>query len=201
MSSQDDVVPGDRVPTGNEPGADSTPAADGEGVVDVGDRTAGGSPAANQAKTEPMPPTAAHDDPDEAEPATADVPDLGSMNVGAADPQAPSHPAAAPAGDRAGGGLPVEAPAAGPEQRDAVATAPQDTSGSAYRAPGSDGVPGAGETVETDVETSAARTDVAGSPHTESGAGDAAGVPVVSEERSPGTSQESSAVQGARTPE
>ena len=201
MSSQDDVVPGDRVPTGSEPGADSTPAADGEGVVDVGDRTDGGSPAANQSKTEPMPPTAAHDDPDGAEPASVEVPDLGSMNVGAADPQAPSHPAAGPAGDRADAGLPVDAAAAGPEQREPVAAGPQDTTGAAYRAPGSDGQPGAGETVGTDVDTSAARTNVEGSPDTESGAGDAAGVPVVSEERSPGTSQESSAVQGARTPE
>ena len=79
-------------PRGSEPGAGSTPAADGADVADSGDRTGAGAPAANQSKTEPMP-TGAGDEgaPTKAEPV---LPDLDDMNVGAADPQAPNHPAA-----------------------------------------------------------------------------------------------------------
>ena len=149
--------------------------------------TDGGSRAANQGKTEPMPPTGAHDDPDAApRPRTVERPDLDSMNVGAVDPQAPSHPSAGrsapgatdPGGDRT----------------------PQGSTGMAFRAPGSDGAQPAGEQIDTDVALSAARTDVAGVAGTATGPGDAAGVPVVSEQSSPGTSQESGQAQGSRTP-
>jgi hypothetical protein len=54
-----------------------------------------GSAAANQSKTESMPPTQGHADPDAApEPTTVERPDHDSMNVGATDPQSPSHAAA-----------------------------------------------------------------------------------------------------------
>ena len=87
----------------------------------------GSSRAANQGKTEPMPPSGAHDDPDAAPaPTTVDRPDLDSMNVGAADPQAPSHPAAA-------GFTETEVTTAGPEGP------AQGSTGMAFRAPGSDG--------------------------------------------------------------
>jgi hypothetical protein len=142
--------------------------------------------AANQGKTEPMPPTAGHSDPDSAPaPATVEEPDLDSMSVGARDPQAPSHPAAA--GVRAAS--PTEA-----------APRPQVASGTAFRAPGSVGVEGADEQIDTAMETSAARTNVAGTPGTAAGTGDAQSVPVGSEEASPGTSEQSSVAQGSRTP-
>ncbi|MCA1711142.1 MAG: hypothetical protein LC789_05690, partial [Actinobacteria bacterium] len=166
----------------------------------------------NQSKTEPMPPTQGHEDPDAApEPATVETPDLGSMNVGARDPQAPSHPAAGPAGDPAASGLPSlgTTPAAtepsaenlGTPTGDGLAKRGRETSGNAFRQTGSNGVEGDEEQVETDVDVSAARTNPVGAPGTDRGAGNAQGVPVVSEEVSPGTSQESSVAQGARTPE
>jgi hypothetical protein len=164
--------------------------------------------AANQGKTEPMPPTSGHADPDAApEPSTVEEPDLDSMTVGARDPQAPSHAAAGPAGDRANAGIPAEqtptadAPSAavlaGPT---GAAPRPQATTGTAFRAPGSTGVEGAEEQIETAVDTSAARTNVVGTPGTAAGPGDAKSVPVVSEDASAGTSEESAVAQGARTP-
>jgi hypothetical protein len=150
----------------------------------------GSSRAANQEKTEPMPPTGAHDDPDAApRPTTVERPDLDSMNVGAADPQAPSHGAAAGAGFTE------------PEQPTPGVDGPaQGSTGMAFRAPGSDGEGPAGEQIDTDVDRSAARTNVVGAAGTATGPGDAAGVPVVSEQPSPGTSQESGEAQGSRTP-
>lgn len=65
-----------------------------------------GSEAANQSKTEAMPPTQGHADPAAApEPTSVETADLESMNVGAADPQAPSHPAAGEPGDPAQSGV------------------------------------------------------------------------------------------------
>ena len=64
------------------------------------DREMPGSHAANQTKTESMPPTQGHADPDAAPaPSSVETPDLEAMNVGAADPQAPSHPSAGEPGD------------------------------------------------------------------------------------------------------
>ncbi len=65
----------------------------GEGTVSLEDRTepgGQGSPDTNQSKSEPMPPTPGHADPDSSsgphtEPPS--VPDLGSMNAGAANSQ------------------------------------------------------------------------------------------------------------------
>ena len=85
-------VPGHDVPTGEQPGAGSTPGDEGDGIVGLADRTGGGAPAANQTKVEPLPPTPEHTSPDVAPgPVSGLNPD--EMRIGAADPQAPSHPA------------------------------------------------------------------------------------------------------------
>lgn len=72
----------------------NTPADEtGDGPVTIEDRVepgGEGSPGANQAKTEPMPPSGTHSE-------QLVPPELGDMNVGAGDPQAPSHPALATA--------------------------------------------------------------------------------------------------------
>lgn len=72
----------------------NTPADEtGDGPVTIEDRVepgGEGSPGANQAKTEPMPPSGTHSE-------QLVPPELGDMNVGADDPQAPSHPALATA--------------------------------------------------------------------------------------------------------
>lgn len=51
-------------PAPGEPGWDSTPAADGDDVVELEDRVDGGAPAANQSKVEPVRPGASEDVPD-----------------------------------------------------------------------------------------------------------------------------------------
>lgn len=132
-----------------------------------------GSDAANQTKTEPMPPT--------------QVPDLEGMNVGSADPQAASHPAV-------GGRAPV------PAVTSAVETTAQDSGGAGYRAPGSLGTTGPDEQIETDVARSARNANVAGASGAVSSPGDAAGVPVVSGEAAPGSSEGSAVAEGTRTP-
>ena len=178
---------------------------------DSTDVTPGGTErdrAANQGKTEPMPPTSGHSDPDAApEPATVEEPDLESMSVGARDPQAPSHPAAGPAGDPAHSGIATGETPVGDTASAAVlagptgaAPRPQATTGTAFRVPGSNGVEGAEEQLETAADVSAARTNVVGTPGTAAGPGDASSVPVVSEEASPGTSEDSAVAQGSRTP-
>jgi len=149
-----------------------------------------GSQAANQHKTEPMPPTQGHADPEAAaEPTRVETPDLESMNVGADDPQAPSRDGAA--GATAQPGL-SDVPA---EQRAAP------TEGVAFRAPGSMGGTGRDEQIETDVARSAQNATPAGTPGTASGPGDAADVPVVSAYPAEGTSEESPIAQGIRTPQ
>ena len=146
-----------------------------------------GSDAANQPKTEPMPPTEGHADPDAApEPSTVEVPDLDGMNVGSADPQAPSAPGS--------GGSTSRPPSAG------HVVAGQAAAGTAQRQPGSLGSTGPDEQVETDVHRSAQNASVAGTPGTARGPGDAAGVPVVSGEAAPGSSESSAVAQGTRTP-
>ena len=209
MTRPDDVR-ADQPPRGDEAGAGSTPADEGEGVVGLGSRTGGGSPAANQSKTEPMPPTSGHGDPDAApEPTLVEPADLGSMSVGAADPQSPSHALAAAPGDRHTAGLPELQTSArgdwignstgedlGPPT---AAEAAFPSSGQAFRAAGSNGVEGEQEQLSTDVEVSASRmTPAVG---VESGPGDAAGVPVASEDAAAGTSEESAVAKGLRAPE
>ncbi len=155
-----------------------------------------GSDAANQAKTESMPPSQGHADPDAApEPVSVEVPSLDSMSVGAADPQAPNHPAAGDAGDRAGSGVPALATGDVPPSE----LQPEAT---AHRVPGSVGATGPDEQIETDVEQSAHNTDAnaSGTSGAAAGPGDAAGVPATSSHAAPGTSQETSVAQGARTP-
>lgn len=152
-----------------------------------------GSHAANQSKTESMPPTQGHADPEVApEPATVEVPPLDSMSVGAGDPQAPSHPAAGDQADRTHSGVPA---------LETLDNASRPAPGTAQRAPGSLGATGADEQIETDVERSADSTNVVGTPGTPSGPGESQGVPVVSDEAAPGSSEDSAVAQGARTPE
>jgi hypothetical protein len=148
-----------------------------------------GSQAANQHKTEPMPPTQGHGDPDAApEPSRVSEPELETMNVAADDPQAPSADGAAGA-------------TAQPSLSDVPAEQIPVRVGEGFRQPGSLGSTGPDEQIETDVERSAANTTPAGTPGTDSGPGDAAGVPVVSAYPAAGTSEESPAVQGVRTPQ
>lgn len=163
--------------------ATSTP--DGGGPVRLGERTSGGSPAANQSKTEPYPPSSGHAAPagsSGAAPggeAPTGVPQE-QLGVGAADPQAPSHPgvAARPFTDVASGAGPV-------------------STGQAQRATGSQGVPE--EPIETDRAASGtAMTTPA--PTFSDAPGDAKTVPVVSHESLEGSSETAPTVQGARTP-
>lgn len=178
-----------------------------------------GSHAANQSKTEPMPPTGGHGDPDAApEPATVEAPDLDTMSVSVNDAQAPSHAAAGGHGDRGRSGVPaLDTPVlAGDDPANQRPTAHagdttgradgklepvQDSDGAAQRQPGSLGSTGADEQIETDMERSAQNTNVTGTPGTAAGSGDPASVPVPGEDAAPGTSQESAVAQGSRTPE
>lgn len=202
----------------------NTPADEtGDGPVTLSDRVepgGEGSPGSNQGRTEPMSPSGTH-----AEPMAP--PDLEGMNVGADDPQAPRHPAAAGSATSATGGYADEpagaaptnlsGPGATPDQvRPVVDTttstgrAPgpeqpvQGSSGTSHRAPGLQGVPGTGESVETDVSAGAARmgpqaldSRSAGSP----GQGDDQGVPSSGSEPAAGTSEEHRVVAGVRLPE
>lgn len=141
-----------------------------------------GSRAANQAKSEPMPSTSGHRDPN----AALEPPLLEDMNVGAGDPQAPRHPAAA------GSGLPLDVE---PEPRGATPADPA----TASHVPGVMGDTGPDESVETDVEASAAALGPSGSTRPAE-PGDAQGVPVPSPDAAPGTSEQHGVVRGARTP-
>ena len=194
---------------------------EGEGPVTLEDRTepgGQGSPDTNQGKTEPLAPT-----PDHPEPLAA--PDLDSMNVGGADPQAPSHPDAgrlSPLGSY-GGGDPGQAPTGlgGPgtvpsEDRPDVDTTTstgrahgpvhpvQTTSGEAHRAPGLQGRAPEGESVETDVEAGATRMGAAppdAVPGLSSGHGDTGPAPATGDDASLGTSETQPKVEGVRLPE
>ena len=175
----------------------STP--DGDGPVRLSDRTAGGSPAANQGKTEPYPPTAGHQAPAGSsgprpggEAATGLPPAELAVDVG--DPQAPSHPAAST--------RPFTHVASGPGPS---------ARGVAQRARGQQGV--AEEPIETDHAASAGAiraaapaalfSDAPDSAQTSASSrtpGDASSVPVASHDAAEGTSESMSTVQGARTP-
>ena len=72
--------------------------------------------------------------------------------------------------------------------------------GVGHRQPGSLGSTGPDEQIETDVDRSAHNASPAGTPGTDSGPGDPAGVPVVSAYPAEGTSEESAVAQGTRTP-
>ena len=187
----------------------------GRGPVSLDERTGSGgqaSPDTNQGRAEPMPATPGHPDPN----APLDPPALDDMNVGAADPQRASHPAAR---DRdtplAGGTLyrgPVNPGAAPQDERPAVD--PDSTTklpegperpvaaspGRAQRQPGQLG--SSPEEQETDVAAGAART-VPGHPPASSAPpvpepGDSQGVAVPHVDPAPGTSEEQSIVHGVR---
>jgi len=180
----------------------------GDGPVGLGDRTrpdAQGSPATNQGRTEPIPPTGKQADPD---------PDKDATSVGSAASQLPSPP-----------GLPVDpVPAPGPPDgpRNAGAAPPDqrpvvdppssagphahvsDTPGSARRPPLSQGE--SPEEQESDVTAGAAQMTVsessalAGPDGSAAGSGgDAQGVPSLGEISSGGTSEQMAPVQGVRT--
>jgi hypothetical protein len=219
---QDGGVAQDRLPRDDEPGGTSTPRdTEGEGSVGLEDRTGSedqGAPAANQAKAEPIPPTPGHRDP--AAPLTP--PPLEDMNVGADDPQTPSHPAAAAAApttgaetaapdgpanaprDVTGPGVPPGAtrPTVDGTTRTGADLGPDvpasGTAGRPHRAPGLQGEPSAAEEVDTDLEDSAA--GMVRDTGRGSGSGDVHGVPVPSEVPSAGTSEQHGAVEGARIP-
>jgi hypothetical protein len=214
----DGGVPRDELPSDDQPGGESTPFdTEGAGSVTLEDRTRTddkGAPATNQAKAEPIAPTSGHRDPN----APLTPPLLEDMNVGAADPQSPSHPAAAsaapstgevPRPSLGGAGSPPAAQrpvvdagtstgrATGPEQPLAA------SGGTSSRAPGTQGSPGPDEAVETDTDAGAREMSPAGpsSVPADGSAGDAAGVPVPSIHAGEGTSEEHATARGARTPD
>lgn len=180
----------------DQPGAASQPEdLAGDGPVTIEDRTepgGQGSPDTNQARTEPMSPTPEHPEPRAA-------PDLDSMNVGGADPQAPRHPAAQGSGTSATGSY------AGSTGREPGPQAPeQQASGTSHRAPGLQGATPEGESVETDVEAGAARTGpqpLDSTPGRSPGQGNDQGVASSGTSPSPGTSEEHRIVSGVRLPE
>ncbi|MFP5218677.1 MAG: hypothetical protein ACLGIG_02915 [Actinomycetes bacterium] len=194
----------------------SADAPDGGEPVDLGDRTApgdsgtgySGSPVGNQGKSEPMPSTPGHRDPN----APLTPPTLDEMNVGADDPQRPSFGSTPPASGAVSAPGDLSGPGAAPyETRPSVdGTSPtgtdrgpevplSSTPGESHRAPGLQGTPSPAERVETDVEESAgAMARDTGRP---AGSGDPQGVPAVGTTPSDGTSEEHGVVQGARIPQ
>lgn len=217
----------EQTPTGPGDGGgdDRVPLeTDGDGPVDLGDRTSPGqsgagytgSPAGNQGKAEPMPPTPGHADPN----APLEAPSLGEMNVGAADPQTPRHPAAAhsqltvpapvrtPPTDLGG-------PGTVPSQDRPVVSAGSSTGrgsgpevpvssggGSSGRAPGVLGHTGPDEAVETDMVAGALQMgpSTGSSPAPDDDPGQSQGVAVPAKDAAIGTSEEHAAVRGVRTP-
>ena len=205
-------------------GAASQPEdVSGDGPVTLSDRTepgGQGSPDTNQGRTEPLAPTTEHPEP-------LGAPDLSSMNVGAADPQIPSHPAAL--GDRTGptGGYAHEAAGVQPTRMSGPGTSPdatrpdvdtttstgrapgpeqplQTTTGTSHRAPGLKGDTPDGEAVGTDVEAGAARMGPGAIDSRDGlspGQGDDQSVPSSGTATAPGTSQEQRIVSGIRLPE
>lgn len=219
--TSDQTVPADRMPRDDEPGGADTPlATEGEGTVGLEARTAPdqkGSPATNQGTAEPMPSTPGHRDPN----APLEPPSLDEMTVGVADPQRPSLPTAAAAPTTGAEPGPGSGPQSAPRDLSGPGAAPfqerpaglgrnatgvdlgpdlpsSGTAGQAHRAPGLQGTTSPAEEVETDVDSSAAA--MVRDTGRDAGAGNVHGVPVPSEEPSPGTSQEHGVVQGARIP-
>jgi hypothetical protein len=209
------------LPRDDEPGGESTPLdTEGAGPVGLEDRTRTdekGSPATNQGKAEPIPPTPGHGDP--AAPA-AEPPTLAQMNVGAADPQAPSHPAVStPPGPLTGapptalggpGAAPAESrPLTDPTTATGLDLGPekpyQHTDGTSHRAPGMVGATGSGEAVDSDVHAGAARMQglhpADSSTPDMSVPADTGGVPSSGGTPAPGTSEELTAVRGTKLPD
>ena len=174
----------------DQPGGASQP--EGDGPVELSDRTepgGRGSPDTNQARTEPMSPT-----PDHPEPAAA--PTLAEMNVGSADPQSPSHPAAA---------SPAAGPAGSPPQELSGRDSSDDPeSGTAQRAPGSLGDSPDGEAFGVDLAAGASRMSPTGGPGDRpgrsAGQGDPSPSPAAGDAPLEGSSEEQQVVTGARLP-
>ena len=199
--------------SGTEPGSVSSQLdVEGRGPVTLDDRTkpgGQGSPDTNQGKAEPTPGQAGPLAP----------PELGDMNVGAADPQTPSHAAARGRDVSLAGGTlyagPVNAGVSPLDDRPALDQAtstgrasgperPEQASvGTAQRQPGSLGV--SPEEQETDVEAGAARM-VPGAPPASSAPptaqpGDPKSVAVPHDLPMEGTSETQSIVHGIRAAE
>lgn len=207
-----------------EPGAASQPEdVEGDGPVTLEDRTepgGQGSPDTNQAKTEPMSPTTEHPEP-------MGAPDLGSMSVGAADPQSPRHSDALRSGTSATGGYAHESAGQEPTRLSGNGSTPdaqrpvidlttstgrspgpeqpvQLTTGTSHRAPGLQGETPDGEAVDTDVAAGAARMGPQALDSTAGrspGQGDDHSVPSSGTSPAPGTSEEHRIVAGVRLPE
>lgn len=204
--------------------ASNTPEDEnGDGPVTLSDRTepgGQGSPGSNQARPEPvMDPGLERD--------ALTPPDLGSMNVGGADPQAPRHPDALRSGTSATGSYAHADPGQEPTRlsgdgstpdssRPAVDTTTstgradgpeqplQGSTGTAHRAPGQQGQTPVGESVESDTGAGAARmgpqaldSTAGASP----GQGDDATVPSSGTSATSGTSEEHRIVSGIKLPE
>jgi hypothetical protein len=148
-------------------------------------------PGTSQGRTEPIPPSGDKDEADEGHPAEAPAFDDRPTSIGSGNPQAPSLAVLPSADDGTGAATPARPPSHGSE-------------GYGSRTPGDMGVAPAGEPIETDVQTSAARTQPGHPPGS-----------VVADEPTPGelhamespgpatmtgTSEESGVVRGARTP-
>ena len=222
FSRKHDDPPHQDAPHQDAPDSDAEPGSvssqldvEGRGPVTLEERTKPGgqaSPDTNQGKAEPMPPTAGDADPD----APLAPPPLEDMNVGAADPQTPSHAAARDRDTSLAGGTvyagPVNAGTDLVEQRPAVDPGastghpdgperPQQVSaGTAQRQPGSLGV--SPEEQDTDLEAGAARM-VPGAPPASSAPptaqpGSAQEVAVPHDLPMEGTSQTQSIVHGVR---
>ena len=209
----------------HEDGQDSQPEdVDGDGPLSLEDRTSPGGATtgvdANQGKTEPMSPTGTHSEP-------LGAPDLDSMNVGGADPQAPRHPDALRSGTSATGSYAHADPGTQPTGLSGPGTTPdqtrpvvdltsstgrapgpekpvQLTTGEAHRAPGLDGSTPDGESVTTDVHGGAARMGPQALDSTSGespGQGDDTSVPSSGTAANEGTSQEHRIVSGIKLPE
>jgi hypothetical protein len=195
----------------------------GDGPVTLADRTepgGQGSPDTNQGRTEPFAAATEHPEP-------LGAPDLSSMNVGAADPQAPRHPAALHSSTSHTGGYAYEPAGVQPTGMSGQGTVPdadrpgvdttastgrapgpeqpvQTTTGTAQRAPGSLGETPDGEAVGTDVQAGAARMGPRALDSRDAlspGQGDDQSVPSSGTAAAPGTSQEHRIVSGIRLPE
>jgi hypothetical protein len=205
-------------------GAASQPEdTSGDGPVTLSDRTepgGQGSPDTNQGKAEPFAAATEHPEP-------MGAPDLSSMNVGAADPQAPRHPAALHSGTSHTGGYAYQPAGVQPTGMSGAGTDPaadrpgvdttastgrapgpeqpvQATTGTAQRAPGSLGQTPDGEAVGTDVQAGAARMGPAAVDSRDAlspGQGDDQSVPSSGTAAAMGTSQEHRIVSGIRLPE
>ena len=204
--------------------ASNTPEDEsGDGPVTLEDRVepgGEGSPGSNQAKAEPVMDAGRDDDP-------LTPPDLGSMNVGGADPQAPRHPDALRSGVSATGAYAHADPGQEPTDLSGEGTTPdatrpeadvtastgrapgpeqplQATTGTAHRIPGLDGTTPVGESVESDTEAGAARVGPQALDSTAGqapGQGDDATVPSSGTSAASGTSEEHRIVAGVKLPE